>query len=414
MASAVPQQKLYPWLALVLALLIGAPLGMYCINRARLNHRLDTIRAAGDPLTLADLKPSAGAEKDARVLFAGAEKEIMTAAAQMRPIVDTEHFHELQTANIDVNGIDRIWHQYPTLLPALDRIAECTRWTKAVDYDHGIQRYVASYFPDTRAYDACTLMVARALEDAAQGDPDQALNHLLKVFSVAAALDQEPTLMTFFVSSRIRDQGVRCMAAILSWRTVRRATHAQIENALAHIDLNQALERVLKSERVVNLQMSMSNFALARETEAILDFDAEQIAIAERPWSEVKARLDAVPNRTGFWSGTPALNLLKPAIRKVHIVKDRELALIRSLRVLNALAMQPDTVDLARLDLPADALVDPFDGRMLRVKFDAAGWRVYSVAENLVDDGGDITGRDCKDVGLALTRPASKHGRTSR
>jgi hypothetical protein len=412
MASAIRRRSLYPWLAVILALLIGAPLSMYCIKRARLSRRLDAIRAAGDPLTLADLKPSAGADNDGDKVFAAAQKEIVAAAGLVRPLVNTEDFHHLQTANIDVHAIERIWQRFPTLLPTLNRLAECTRWTRSLDYDHGIERYVSSLAATATAHEASTLMVARALQLAAQGDPDAAVKELLKLFSIAAALDEEPTLTTLLISSHIRNQGVRGIAAILSWRTLGPATNAQIESALAHIDLNQAFERALKSERVVNLQLSMNNIALARETEAILDFDADQIAIARRPWSEVKPRLNGVPNRTGFWSGTPALNLLKPSIAKVHVVKNRGLALIRSLRVLNALAMRPDqtTADLRRLNLPADALVDPFDGKMLRIKSDAAGWLVYSVGENLVDDGGDITGKDCKDVGLALTRPTMNRG----
>src|SRR5262249_41743651 len=154
------------------------------------------------------LKPSDGAEQDSRLLFAGAQKEIMAAAAQMRPIVDTEHFHELQTANIDVNAIDRIWQQFPTLLPTLNHVAECSRWTKSADYDHGIEPYVKSFLPDTGALEVATLMIARALQLAAQNDPDQAVTQLLKLFAVAAALDQEPTLNTLFVSSLIRDHGV--------------------------------------------------------------------------------------------------------------------------------------------------------------------------------------------------------------
>jgi hypothetical protein len=314
-----------------------------------------------------------------------------------------------------VVAIEKIWQQYPTLLPSLDRIALCHQWTKGLDYYHGIERYVNSS-TDTGAREASALIIARGAQLATRGDPDAAVMYLLKLFSIAAALDGEPGLTNFLTSSALRNQCVRCMAATLSSRPVAPATHAQIEAALARINLNQAIERALKSERVVNLEMSMSNIALARETEAILDFDAEQIAIARRPWREVKPQLAAVPDRTGFWAGTPALNLLKPTIAKVHVIKDRCLALMRSLRVLNALAMHPDnaTTDLARLNLPADALLDPFDGKPLRIKSDAAAWIVYSVGENLVDDGGDITEKDCKDVGLALARPMPKDGQKSQ
>jgi len=180
---------------------VGAPLGTYCIHWARLNRRLEAIRAAGAPLTLADLKPSAGALEDGRVLFTAAEKDIVAAASRARVLVNTESFHRLKAANIDVDAIERIWQQFPTLLSALDRIAECTRWTKSPDYDHGVERYVASSLPDTRAREACTLVVARGLQLAAQGDPDAAVLYVLKLFSIAAALDQEPTLTTFFGSS---------------------------------------------------------------------------------------------------------------------------------------------------------------------------------------------------------------------
>ena len=36
------------------------------------------------------------------------------------------------------------------------------------------------------------------------------------------------------------------------------------------------------------------------------------------------------------------------------------------------------------------------------------------LGENLVDDRGDITGKDCKDVGLALSRPTAKPGQESQ
>jgi hypothetical protein len=409
MANGIRRRRSYPWLALVLALAIGTPVGMYFIKRAQLNSRLEAIRAAGDPLTLADLKPSGGQENDGRVLFAAAQKVILPAAAKASVLVNTDSFNELQTANIDVAAIGRIWQKSPTLLPTLDRIAGCRRWTKGLDYDHGIERYVSSLsYPGAREVSA--LIIARAWQLAAQGDADAAAIYLLKLFSIAAALDEEPGLMTFQVSAAVRNQGARCIAGILSWHVLRPSTHAQIENTLAPVDLNKALERALKSERVINLQMSKSNVALARETQAILDFDQNQIALARRPWSEVKVTLDADANRTGFWSGTPALNLQKPAIRKIHVAKDRGLALVRCLRVLNALAMHPEksTGDPARLDLPADAWVDPFDGNTLHVKATRAGWLIYSVGENLVDDGGDIIGTRCKDVGLALTRPKMK------
>ena len=61
-----------------------------------------------------------------------------------------------------------------------------------------------------------------------------------------------------------------------------------------------------------------------------------------------------------------------------------------------------DARGLADLDLPREATIDPFTRRALIVKHVEDGWRVYSVGENLVDDGGRFEGIfwDIKDYGL--------------
>ena len=59
----------------------------------------------------------------------------------------------------------------------------------------------------------------------------------------------------------------------------------------------------------------------------------------------------------------------------------------RCLRLLNALQrggnqIEPNNLDLARLGLPPDAILDPFDGQQLHVKKLPDGWVVYSVGRN--------------------------------
>jgi hypothetical protein len=56
---------------------------------------------------------------------------------------------------------------------------------------------------------------------------------------------------------------------------------------------------------------------------------------------------------------------------------------------------------LEDLGLPAETLLDPFDGKRLRVKRGTAGVTVYSVGVNLADDGGDAR----LDICLGPTTP---------
>jgi hypothetical protein len=59
------------------------------------------------------------------------------------------------------------------------------------------------------------------------------------------------------------------------------------------------------------------------------------------------------------------------------------------------------------LDLPGDAKTDPFTDEPLIVKRLAEGWLIYSVGDDLKDDGGDLIGSDDVGVGPA---PAVKSG----
>src|SRR4029077_15561730 len=95
-------------------------------------------------------------------------------------------------------------------------------------------------------------------------------------------------------------------------------------------------------------------------------------------------------------------SLVGPALEKVHVANLRSRALIRSLRVLNALQQQPDAAmaqpDLAKLGLPAEAIIDPFTGSPLLLRKVGNEWIIYSTGADLADNGGQIA--EFKDIGI--------------
>ena len=85
---------------------------------------------------------------------------------------------------------------------------------------------------------------------------------------------------------------------------------------------------------------------------------------------------------------------------------------MRSLRIINALqgkSLASDKIPgMAELGLPNEVGVDPFNGQPLIVKKRSEGWIVYSVAQNLKDDGGKLD--PFEDVGFGPKIPKPESG----
>ena len=130
------------------------------------------------------------------------------------------------------------------------------------------------------------------------------------------------------------------------------------------------------------------------------------LELADHLWHEVfKPGSQNVFQSTGR-TGAMA-SLLAPSFKAHFDLVHRTSATLRSLRVLNALQQYAiehgrEPVGLSDLNLPAVDTIDPFNGQPLIVKPTAAGWLVYSVGMNGVDDGGDFA-KD-KDVGFGPPR----------
>ena len=124
----------------------------------------------------------------------------------------------------------------------------------------------------------------------------------------------------------------------------------------------------------------------------------------EPPWEEIAERMSAVPDDRVI----RLAEMAELTLRGLPWVAARSRAKTRCLRVLNAVQgfeeEHPGVVpELADLGLPAEATIDPYSGEPLRMRRLPEGWLVYSVGENLTDNGGDVTaapGKLALDVGF--------------
>jgi hypothetical protein len=146
--------------------------------------------------------------------------------------------------------------------------------------------------------------------------------------------------------------------------------------------------------------------ALAMMTRRITEVQLpphEQIAAETAFEAEVRA----LPPKEAL-----ATRLLLPAVQKVGAAERRRLAHVRSM--IAAVAAEryrhehktwPESLDQLTPDLLTEVPLDPFDGRPLRYRRTTDGVLIYSVGENLNDDGGKLRREEftpAPDVGWRL------------
>jgi hypothetical protein len=145
------------------------------------------------------------------------------------------------------------------------------------------------------------------------------------------------------------------------------------------------------NDAIAWLYRGMSNDAMLR----LIELYDNYLEKGSRPYATVVSEQRAATRLT-VGLANPLRNLvtlLEPSLAAIRDPAERTRAMGRSLRVLNAIQSRvPSGSDqapkLTDLDLPEQATIDPYNGEPLHVKKLPAGWMVYSVGRNLVDDGG--------------------------
>jgi hypothetical protein len=142
------------------------------------------------------------------------------------------------------------------------------------------------------------------------------------------------------------------------------------------------------------------------------------LALAQdaRPYRQVDQTIHEIYGKIPTGPLGAFAHLIFPAIQAPHEAVARTRALVRCLRVLNALQVRTpagsdEVPKLTELGLPAETTTDPFTGEPLHVKRTPRGWLVYSVGKNFEDDGGKLD-NTYSDVGVgplpAAAEPAVK------
>lgn len=239
------------------------------------------------------------------------------------------------------------------------------------------------------------------------GRHEEAVRRLLRVLRVTRKWeDKEPFAISLLTNIAIRGQFFADLNRLLrDSPKLSSATHNDIDWELRqHDHFNRVLPLVGHWEKLsissyIEDQTSKSILRvrpLSNHVKTVLFEDYNQAMNQwNAPFSEAIAVFNAIDKHQTALEDSPFFRLfnIQKGIghRMCHVAVLRTMARARCLRVINAWSQQRNfNVDLSKLDLPEDALVDPFDGRLLRIKKTSNGPIIYSVSDDLVDDNGDI------------------------
>jgi hypothetical protein len=377
---------------------------------ARLEERLKAIRDAGDPVTLKDLarKEKLPAEKNAATYLRRARADLTAFVQEIAPL---QNHTGGRLSEADRKALRKAVDAYPKLFPLLEQAADCPDYSSDLDYGAGFEGCLNALMEQVQKFrEAANALSERARLRAAEGKQDKALGDAVAVLRLARHTDREPMLISYLVACALRAIGVDTANYVLRSGPVSVKARAALDAELARADDSAAYAQVLKTERAWGTEMFRSNIDIIWFTRAYynddhcyyLDLMARFIALAPKSYKECSAAFAEIRGEAKSWRHRLS-SLMVPAADKVFEAHTRTRALMRCLRVFNALQQKAPvagkaTPKLSALGLPAEAIADPYTDELLRVRRVENEWMVYSVGNNLVDDGGQI--QDLKDIGV--------------
>jgi hypothetical protein len=406
-------------IGVVLLLIVYAGVGIW--SKSHLESRLARLQAAGEPTSIEDLETSVPADENAALILEEIRADIYafgSAQATFDRTPEGKAFGETayqpgRPTTAQVTMIRSILSAFPHVPVAIDKAAQCDYHAAPCDYSVDPPKFLESVLdsiPLSRGvsrYGSWQIAVA-----IADGHYDGAAQQGIKMLKLARLRDAEPTITNGLLSLALRGVAVRDINRVLRSGEVSPETRLLLDQELAEHDDPLWFVRVLKTERAYNLDASGDLFPHFPVTWAgrllqadTLDMYEDLLTVLARPRYESRGELEAAFQRSYSTPISESLvMLLKPSLQAARDSFDRTVAQMRCLRVLNTLQSHNEETgreakSLDDLDLPTTALLDPFDGKQLKLKRTGDGWVIYSVMKDGKDDGGDF--EDQKDLGAA-------------
>lgn len=371
----------------------------------RLAAEIASIRASGAPATVSDLmnRPPIPDEENAAIWLARAKDDVAIFEERLAPIIKKENESHALTDD-DFAAIRVLLREKTNAVAQLRRAAQCDHYRPAIPFDTQNQVLQNALMQACQEIRRASRVLQRQTQfDQRDGQSGQALESCMAMIRLGRLVQGQLAAIGFSVGVAVASQGVLSAHDVLQSARITAALRDRLDSELAQCDTAEAhhsslgMERVLTSAQYQQLSLPV---LIWRDHSRYLEIIGEQMRLVDASYDQANAALarfeSQPPSRFHVLS-----QMHLPAIRAHRIAADRFRAWVRSLRILNALQRDADAGRQASFDqvvLANQAKIDPFSGQPLIVKRAPAGWLIYSVGENMKDDGGRFENHE--DVGL--------------
>ena len=405
--------------ALIPAYLLGNTVWIL-VAAPGLRDKIAAIKAAGDPVALTDLaRADLPDDKNAAVHLLQVQKELAKLIRDLNQFTEQSEDYKTGTVNAeDRKKLAALFDGKPAVLKAMETAGECTAYHAKLDFTAALDVVTAAALKDgTDFRGVVALLQARIRLQVAEGKQHDAMQTCLLLLRLTRLYDGSSFLVNQFVVCAARSVAVEAANRVLRSGQVDAKDRETLEAELKLHDSHAGFVKSLKKERVwgmtsySNTKNFLNRAMLDIDESNYLDLVQEQIDLVPMPYNEFTKAVDNF--KAGPKPFAPLANSVFPAAQKAREAAERTRALVRCLRILNALqqaGIKPENGEpkLADLQLPEQATKDPFTGEALHVKVVDGEWLVYTVGPDLKDDGGDLANYKDFGVGPLSISPSQK------
>lgn len=412
-------------LGIVLGILLLVNAVLAWRTESRFEQLVVAVRAEGDPASIAELEPPPiPADQNAAALIEGMSPRLAAFGKDFNNFFNTELGKEnekLRTGELPTDeqaaAMRAILDQYQDLQQQFQAAAAAPQYASTADFSLDFNRFLEAQLTRVQRLRSISRMVDWKIQTLlVEGNQQAAIDWSLSLLQFSSLCQGEPTLVGHLVNVAIRGLALGDLYQALVAGPIDAATHAEVDEVLQQLEQDTSLDSVLRTERAISISASIEQgwkrappvigklvgWPIKQYYQGAIELYDDLLPLADVPYYKARQEFQsggklAAPTGKGVLA-----DLLIPSVEAAIKANSRDIALIRVLRVLNALQQAgDDAVGLVDVDLPAETTTDPFTGKPLIVKKTDDGWLVYSVGEDQTDDGGKID--DGMDFGFGPT-----------
>jgi hypothetical protein len=256
-----------------------------------------------------------------------------------------------------------------------------------------------------------------------QGNTQQAFESVLVLLKLSRQVDNDPMVrLNYWLSVALKRMALYSINNFLQAGGVDEQARAALDKELASQDPLETCRKALQSERAFAIEyLTQEKNLQVRQLNTILDIFSKTLRDFSLPYCSYVANHKVIDReKVREYEKTPVyfystVTNLQTLIQCMVCDRCSVVALVRSLRIINALQNKPPksggSPRMAEIGLPDEVGVDPFNGKPLIIKKLPEGWKVYSVGRNLKDDGGDGCRGDDEGFGPRILKAEAEKKR---